>query len=145
MPEYLLGDVKNYSANGGYKIPLFSSRVEAGYPTLADDHIENMIDMNSFLIKNPKTTFCLEVSGLSMIDAGIYEGDILLIDSSITPGRGKIVVASLDSMLTVKRFDFINDKPYLVPENPDFEPIPILENSELHIFGVVINIVRSLL
>lgn len=144
VPEHLLEDVKNYSINGGYKIPLFSSSVEAGYPSLAEDHIEDMIDMNSFLIYNPKTTFCVRVSGLSMINAGIYEGDLLVVDNSITNVEGKIVVAALDGMLTVKRFSYINKKPYLVPENPDFEAIPISENAEIQIFGVVTRIIRSL-
>lgn len=144
VPEYLLEDVKNYSINGGYKVPLFSSKVEAGYPSLADDHIEEMVDMNSLLIRNPSTTFCVKVSGLSMIDAGIYEGDILLVDSSIKPGEGKIIIAAIDGMLTVKRLGFFKMKPYLLPANPDFDPIPILENSEVHIWGVVIKVLRSL-
>ena len=144
VPEYLIEDVRNYSINGGYKIPFFSSKVEVGCPSFADDHIEDMIDMNHFLIKNPQATFCVKVSGLSMIDAGIYEGDVLLVDSSIPPTEGKIIIVALDGMLTVKRLHFINKKPYLVPENPNFDPIPVLENSEIHVWGVVINILRSL-
>lgn len=144
VPEYLLEDIKNYSVNGGYKIPFFSSKVEAGHPSVADDHIEEMLDMNGFLIRNPQTTFCVRVSGLSMIDAGIYEGDTLLVDSSIAPVEGKIVIAALDGMLTVKRLCYINKKPYLMPENPNFEPIPILENSEIHVWGVVTYILRTL-
>lgn len=144
VPEYLVEDVKNYSLNRGYKIPFFSSSVQAGYPSLAENHIENMIDMNGFLIKSPKTTFCVKVAVLSMINAGIYEGDTLVVDSSITPSEGKIIVAAIDGMLTVKRLGYIYNKPFLIPENPDFEPIPILENSEVYIWGVVTNIVRSL-
>ncbi|MFK7968624.1 MAG: LexA family protein [Rickettsiaceae bacterium] len=144
VPEYLLEDVRNYSINGGYKIPFFSSKVEAGHPSLADDHIEDMIDINSLLIKNPHTTFCVKVSGLSMIGAGIYEGDILIVDSSISPVEGKIIIAALDGMLTVKRLGLINKKPYLLPENPNFDPIPVLENSEIYTWGVVVSIVRNL-
>lgn len=144
VPEDLVEDIKNYSLNRGYKIPFFSSKVEAGHPSVAEDHIEEMLDMNSLLIKNPQTTFCVRVSGLSMIDAGIYEGDILLVDSSITPTGGKIVIASLDGMLTVKRLGYIENKPYLLPENVNFDPIPILENSEIFIWGVVTNILRSI-
>ena len=73
-----------------------------------------------------------------------YEGDILLVDSSIKPGEGKIIIAAIDGMLTVKRLGFLKMKPYLLPANPDFDPIPILENSEVHIWGVVIKILRSL-
>ena len=144
VPEYLLEDIKDYSMNGGYKIPFFSSKVAAGHPSVAEDHIEETLDMNSLLIKNPDTTFCVRVSGLSMIDAGIYEGDALLVDSSIQPREGKIVIAAIDGMLTVKRLGYIDGKPHLLPENANFDPIPILENSDLHIWGVVTNILRSL-
>ena len=143
VPDYLVEDVKDYSVNGGYKIPLFSSYVEAGYPSVAEDHIEDMLDMNNLLIKNPKTTFCVRVTGLSMIEAGIYEGDKLIVDSSITPIEGKIVVAAIDGMLTVKRLGYIDGRPFLLPENLNFDPIPILENSEVLIWGVVTNILRS--
>ena len=144
VPEYLVNDVKDYSMNGGYKIPFFSSRVEAGNPSIAEDHIEDMLDMNSLLIRNPETTFCVRVTGLSMIDAGIYEGDTLIVDSSITPAEGKVVIAALDGMLTVKRLGYIEGMPFLLPENVNFDPIPILENSEVHIWGVVTNVLRSL-
>jgi DNA polymerase V len=144
VPEYLVNDIKDYSMNGGYKIPFFSSKVEAGYPSAAEDHIEDMLDMNSFLIKNPDTTFCVRVAGLSMVDAGIYEGDTLIVDSSVTPREGKIIIAALDGMLTVKRLGYIDKKPYLLPENSNFDPIPIVENSEVHIWGVVTNILRTL-
>jgi len=144
VPEYLVNDVKDYSMNGGYKIPFFSSKVEAGSPSIAEDHIEEFLDMNNLLIRNPKTTFCVRVTGLSMIDAGIYEGDTLIVDSSITPVEGKIVIAALDGLLTVKRLGYIKGKPFLLPENANFEPIPILENSEVHIWGVVTNVLRSL-
>ncbi len=144
VPEYLVSDILDYSINKGYKVPFFSSRVQAGSPSVAEDHVEDMLDMNNFLIKNPDTTFCVKVSGLSMIDAGIYEGDTLIVDSSISPTEGKIVVAALDSMLTVKRLGYIKGQPFLLPENNNFEPIPIMENSEVHIWGVVTNILRSL-
>jgi DNA polymerase V len=144
VPDYLIEDVKDYSANRGYKIPFFSSMVEAGYPSVAEDHIEEMLDMNNLLVKNPATTFCVKVTGMSMMDAGIYEGDKLLVDSSITPSEGKIIIAAIDGMLTVKRLGYINKKPFLIPENVNFEPIPILENSEVHVWGVVTNILRNL-
>lgn len=144
VPEMLVDDVKDYALNGGYKIPLFSSKVEAGLPSVAEDHIEEMLDMNSLIVKNPQSTFCVRVSGLSMIDAGIYEGDILIVDSSIRPSEGKIIVAALDGMLTVKRLGYIDGNPYLLPENVNFNPIPIIENSELYIWGVVTNILRKI-
>jgi DNA polymerase V len=144
VPINLVEDVKNFSLKKGYKIPLFSSTVAAGYPSSAEDHIEEMIDMNSYLIKNPETTFCVKVSGLSMIDAGINEGDILVVDSSVRVSSGRIIVVALDGMLTVKRLAFIEGKPCLMPENPEFHPIPILENSDVKIWGVVTSVLRNL-
>ena len=144
VPEHLVNDVKDYSMNGGYKIPFFSSKVEAGHPSVAEGHIEEMLDMNSLLVKNPATTFCVRVTGLSMIDAGIYEGDVLIVDSDLRPTEGKIIVVALDGMLTVKRLGYIDNAPYLLPENVDFDPIAIVENSDVHIWGVVTNILRTL-
>src|SRR6185503_2385085 len=92
VPEYLVDEIKDYSLKKGYKIPFFNSSVAAGYPSVAENDIEAMIDMNNFLVKNPDATFCVRVSGLSMINAGIYEGDILIVDSSIKPSQGKIVI-----------------------------------------------------
>lgn len=144
VPEYLVDDVKDYSLNSGYKIPFFSSKVEAGYPSEAEDHIDDMLDMNTLLIKNPETTFCVKATGLSMIDAGIYEGDMLIVDSSIRPSERKIVIAALDGMLTVKRLGYIKGAPYLLPENSSFKPIAIIANSDVHIWGVVTNVIRNL-
>ena len=144
VPEGLVEDIKKYSLNHGYKVPFFSSKVSAGYPSFADDHISRTIDMNSYLITNPDSTFCVEVSGLSMINAGICEGDILVVDGSVEPKSGKIVVAAIDDMLTVKRLGYIDGSPYLLPENANFDPIPILENTEIRIWGVVTNILRKL-
>lgn len=144
VPEHLLEDVRDFSINGGYKIPMYSSAVEAGYPSPGEDHIDEMIDMNSLLVRNPATTFCVRVTGLSMIDAGIYEGDVLLVDSSIQPSSGKIIVVAIDGMLTVKRLGQIDGRPYLLPENPDFDPIPITEESDVRVWGVATNILRSL-
>lgn len=143
VPEYLVQEIQKFSVNGGYKIPFFSSKVEAGTPSVAEEHIEEMSDMNNFLIRNPETTFCVRVSGLSMIDAGIYEGDTLIVDSSIAPSRGKIVIAAIDGLLTVKKLGYEQGKPFLLPENSNFKPIPILENSNVHIWGVVTNIIRA--
>jgi len=143
VPEHMVDDVKNYALQGGYKIPLFSSNVAAGGPAFADDHIEEMIDMSSLLVKNPKSTFCVKVSGLSMLNAGICEGDMLVVDSSINPSEGKIVIAALNGMLTVKRLAYEQNGAYLLPENPDFDPIPINEESDVRIWGVVTNILKA--
>ncbi|MDA0859295.1 MAG: translesion error-prone DNA polymerase V autoproteolytic subunit, partial [Verrucomicrobia bacterium] len=85
-------------------LPLFSARVQAGFPSPADDHLERSIDLNEELIRNPAATFFVRVKGESMQDAGIASGDILVVDRSLAPTDRKIVVAMIDGEFTVKRF-----------------------------------------
>ena len=144
VPESLVEDVLDYSNKKGYKIPFFGSSVAAGYPSSSEDHIEEIIDMNRYLIKNPQSTFCVKVSGLSMIQSGIYKGDVLLVDGALEPTAGKVIVAALDGMLTVKKLNIINNQFFLIPDNPDFDPIPIVESNNLKIWGVVTHVLRSL-
>jgi len=85
-------------------LPLFSARVQAGFPSPADDHLERSIDLNEELIQHPAATFFVRVKGESMHDAGIQSGDILVVDRSLAPTDRKIVVAMIDGEFTVKRF-----------------------------------------
>jgi DNA polymerase V len=123
-------------------IPLVLSNAPAGFPSPADDYIENTLDLNDYLIDNPVATFMMRVSGDSMIGAGIYDKDVIIVDRSREPRPGKIVVAVLDGELTIKRLEK-NPKGYvLVPENPDYKPITIRNEQELIIWGVVTGIAR---
>jgi len=125
-------------------IPLYATRVAAGFPSPADDYVEQHLDLNEYLIKRPSTTFFVRVEGDSMINAGIYENDILVVDRSITPTDGKIVIAVVNGELTVKR---LSDKPghlCLLPENPRYSPIEINEEVEFSIWGVVRHVLHSL-
>lgn len=127
-----------------WPIPLYASRVAAGLPSPTDDYIEQHLDLNEYLVKHPSTTFFVRVEGDSMINAGIYENDILVVDRSIKPVDGKIVIAVVNGELTVKR---LSDKPghlCLLPENPRYKPIEITEAVELHIWGVVQHVLHSL-
>ncbi len=144
VPEYLTDDIIKYSLNRGFKIPFYSSSVQAGDPSFADEHIGDLLDMNQHFIKNPSTTFCVKVSGLSMKNVGIFPDDLLIVDNSIEPRDGKIVVAAVDNMLTVKTLSFIDGKPFLMPENPEFKPVEVSEESEVKIWGVVTSVLRSL-
>ena len=83
-------------------LPFFSCAVEAGFPSPADDHLEGSLDLNSYLIKHPASTFFVRVSGESMVGAGIFNNDILVVDRSIKPSNGKVVIAVLEGQLTVK-------------------------------------------
>jgi len=125
------------------KLPLYGERISAGFPSPADDYIESALDLNSMLVKNKAATFLVRVSGDSMIDAGIRDGDVLVVDRSEEAVHGKIVIAVLDGELTVKRLHLKDGACMLVPENPSFQPIRINSEQDLHVWGVVTGVVRK--
>ncbi len=125
------------------KLPLVSAKVEAGFPSPADDHMERGIDLNEELIRNPAATFMVRVKGDSMRDAGIHAGDVLIVDKSLSPSDRKIVVAMIDGNFTLKRFRNRNGRVTLEAENPDFQPIEVMDGQELTIFGVVTYIIHQ--
>jgi len=131
------------STDTKHEIPLYSSRVSAGFPSPAEDYITRQLDLNDFLIKRPAATFFVEVEGDSMLDAGIHNGDILIVDRGEIPANNKVVVAALDGELTVKKIGKINNKLHLLPENPDFEPIEISGEMELLIWGIVTYVIHK--
>lgn len=120
----------------GVTLRLFSTRVPAGFPSPADDYVERSIDLNDWLIKNKIATFILEVEGDSMAGE-IHHGDRILVDRSIEPHHGNIVVACVDGEVTVKRLVFAEGKRFLVPENPAYPPIEITDEMDFFIWGVV--------
>lgn len=138
--EYIL----KYIQNKFYRIPLYQFRISAGIPTSGDNDIEKKSDLNDLLIKHPDVTFLLKVSGNSMINAGIHHNDILVVDRSIEPADGKIVIASLNGELTVKRLRYEGEKLLLVPENNAYKPIEVTEGMELRIWGVATGVVHFL-
>lgn len=119
------------------ELPWFGHKVVAGFPSPAEDYIEARIDLNDQLIRNKEATFLLTVQGNSMQDAGIKEGDILVVDRSVTPVDGKIVIAALDGELTVKRLAMRSDGVWLLPENEQYPPIKVKEENDMLIWGVV--------
>lgn len=137
IPQSLVPTVKHLIQSGITKLPLYSSRVQAGFPSPADDYIERHLDLNEEFIKHPSSTFILKASGESMIDAGIFPGDMLLVDKSLEPTDGKIVIAALDGELTVKRLSKQKGRVQLLPANSKFKPIDITEEVDLVIWGVV--------
>ena len=118
------------------KLPLFSSRVPAGFPSPGDDYIDQTLDLNE-LVKHPSDTFLVKVEGDSMINAGIYDGDILVVDRAVEADNNKVVVANLDGELTVKRLSIKGTSVLLMPDNPKYEPIEIRPLSDFRIMGVV--------
>lgn len=125
-------------------LPLYASRVAAGFPSPAADYVEGRIDLNTLLVKHPAATFLVRVQGDSMIGAGIHPHDILIVDRSITPSDGRIVIAVLSGELTVKRLQTRADHVTLLPENPAYEPIVVNDNNEFMIWGVVTNVIHPL-
>lgn len=123
-------------------IPLFSEAVSAGFPSPAEDYIEQSLDLNELCIKRPAATFFVRVQGDSMIDAGIYSDDMLVIDRSIPATHGDIVIAGLYGEFTVKELQ-LRPRACLMPKNKAYSPIDIPEGSELDIFGVVTHVIRS--
>jgi DNA polymerase V len=143
LPVSLVQSVMKYVQHKGYQLPLYGSKVPAGFPSPADDHIEGMWDLNEHLIKHPAATFFVRATGRSMVEAGIHENDILIVDRSITPQHGKIVIAVIDGQLTVKRLHIKSGALWLMPENPNFKPLQVKEGSEVIIWGVVTNVIHS--
>jgi DNA polymerase V len=120
-----------------------ASRVQAGFPSPADDHLEGFLDLNQHLIQNKDATFFVRVQGNSMIDAGIKPNDILIVDKSLAPNNNSIVIAVLDGEFTVKRLLKTGSKIVLKAENPDFEDIEIIEGNELIIWGTVTSVIHQ--
>ena len=118
-------------------LPLFSARVQAGFPSPADDHLERSIDLNEELIQHPAATFFVREKGESMHDAGIQSGDILVVDRSLAPTDRKIVVAMIDGEFTVKRFRNQDGRIFLEAANDQFPKIEVSGDQELVVWGVV--------
>ncbi|GAB4359445.1 MAG: translesion error-prone DNA polymerase V autoproteolytic subunit [Methylohalobius crimeensis] len=125
------------------RYPLFGSKVPAGFPSPADDHQEDSLDLNQHLVKHPAATFFVRVEGDSMTGVGIHHGDLLVVDRALEPKSGSIVVAAVNGELTVKRLKVERERLRLMPENPDFKPLEIGEGMEFLIWGVVAHAVRS--
>jgi DNA polymerase V len=126
-------------------IPLYESRVAAGFPSPASDYEEGKIDLNDMLIRHPAATFLVRVQGESMLGAGIHPNDILVVDRSLTPAHGRIVIAVVDGELTVKRLHKTQSQIILMPENEAFSPLPISEQQNFMVWGVVTNVIHSVL
>ena len=143
IPASMTDDVLKFVAEKGYRLPLYTSKVQAGFPSPADEHFDKKMDLNEYLIRHPSSTFFVRATGESMINAGINEDDILVVDRSITATDGKIVIAAVDGQLTVKRLRSIKGKAYLHPENDAFKPIEITEANDTVIWGVVTSVVKK--
>lgn len=130
---------------GEGRIPLYASAVKAGFPSPADDFIEQYLDLNDHLIQHPAATFFVRASGESMINAGIHSGDMLVVDRSIEAAHGHVVIAAINGELTVKRLSRLGGKVQLVAENPDFAAIDLHSEQDVVIWGVVTHVIHAVL
>ena len=126
------------------KRPLFLVPVSAGFPSPAEDYIEGNLDLNKYLVKHPAATFFVKVTGSSMIDAGIHDGDILIVDRSIKPADKKIIIAVVNGELTVRRIHVTKDKMVLISENKDYKPLQVEGEMDFEVWGVVTNVIHPL-
>lgn len=141
--DLLITDVRPVSSETSLELPLAESEIKAGFPSPADDFMEDALDLNEHLIDHPSATFFVRVSGDSMVDAGIHDGDILIVDRALEPANGKVVIAVLDGQLSVKRLRKQNGNVSLEPENDDYGPLEITEENDLRIWGVVTRVIHS--
>ncbi len=118
-------------------LPYFSSLVQAGFPSPADDYINEKLDLNERYIQHPSSTFLVKVEGDSMIGAGIFPNDTLIIDRAEKVRDGDVVLAIVNNDFTIKRYKKVGSKMYLLPENPEFEAIEITKDMYFEVWGVV--------
>ena len=123
--------------------PLFGSRVRAGFPSPADDHLDTDVDLHAHVVKHPAATFFVRAEGDSMRGDGIHDGDLLVVDRSLEPAPGRVLIVALNGELTVKRLEHIGQRPYLTASNPRFTPIPLM-GQEAQVWGVVTHVVHAL-
>jgi len=126
------------------QLPLFLTGVQAGFPSPADDYIEKRLDLNELVIQHPTATFFVRVVGDSMNGANMHSGDILVVDRSIEPSNGRVIVAVINGEFTVKRMTVKEQKIILIPENPAYPSIPITPECDFQVWGVVTYVIHKL-
>lgn len=140
MEEVKISEVKTDEKSSG--LQFFEGRIQAGFPSPAQGEYADSIDLNRALVTNPAATFCARVIGNSMVEAGINEGDLLIIDRSLTPQDGNIAVCFVDGDFTVKRLAVRDDGIFLTPANASFPEIRVTEDSNFQVWGVVSHIIK---
>ncbi len=130
--------IPDYSTD--LELPFADTGIKAGFPSPADDFLELSIDLNKEYIKNKETTFYAKVKGDSMKNAGIFDGDLLIIDKSLEPQNDKIAICQIDGEFTVKRIKIDNKEKivWLIAENEDYPPIKVTPENEFLIWGIVV-------
>ena len=130
--------------SNGIEIPFFDVGVSAGKPSYVSEYFGDTINLNSELIRNPKSSFCVRVSGQSMVGAGIDDGDLLIVDKDKQAQNNSIVLAVINGEYTVKRLKMAGADIYLLPENPDFEKLKVTQFMDFRIWGVVSGLIKKI-
>lgn len=125
------------------KIAYFLSSVPAGFPSPANDFIENKLDLNEHLVDHPAATFFVRVKGESMINDGIFDGDLLIVDRSLEATNNSVIIALLDGEFTLKRIKKEGSTLWLKPSNPKFKPTRITEEMAFEVWGVVKHVIKT--
>lgn len=125
------------------KVPIVEG-IRAGFPSPAEDFTEPTLDLNRYVIKNPASTFYARITGNSMEDASIQDGDIVVIDKSLEPTNGSIAVCFIDGEFTLKRILIETDKVWLMPANSDFKPIEVTSENHFVVWGIVTYVIKKI-
>ncbi len=130
------------STSAELPLPVAGVGISAGFPSPANDFLNPSIDLNRELIRNPSTTFYARVSGDSMKDAGINDGDLMIVDKSLPATDGKIAVCFIDGEFTVKRIKKDTNACWLVPANDNYRPIRVTRDNDFRIWGIVTHTIK---
>jgi DNA polymerase V len=137
-------DIYSALSESEMALPYVDAGISAGFPSPALDFVDMTIDLNKHLIKHPSATFYGRVKGQSLKNAGITDGDLLVIDRSLHPVNGKIAVCYIDGEFTAKRISMSQGELWLLPENEDYQPIKIEKENNFVVWGIVTHVIKSL-
>jgi DNA polymerase V len=136
--------IEFFTAETSTDLPLpFAERISAGFPSPAEEYLETAFDLNKELVSNPSATFFGRVKGNSMVDAGIFAGDVLVIDKSLEPTNGKKAVCFIDGEFTFKTLKVSKGQVWLMPENKDYSPIKISPENDFCVWGIVTYVIHK--
>ena len=136
-------DIYSALTEATFELPYVNEGISAGFPSPALDFVDLTIDLNRHIVKHPSATFYGRVKGHSLRDAGICDGDLLVIDRSLEPLNGKIAVCYIDGEFTAKRIKKALNELWLLPENDDYAPIQIKEDDDFLVWGIITHVIKS--
>ena len=142
-PPLTTVDLYSADTQTALALPIVEEGISAGFPSPAVDFIDATIDLNRHLVKHPSATFYGRVKGVSLKNAGIDDGDLLIIDRSLEPTNGKIAVCYIDGAFTAKRIKISQKEVLLIPENENYQPIRVTQENDLIIWGIVTHVIKN--